>query len=127
MLLRITPAGHLPQQKHVGRQACLQLAPDLPGQMPAGEKSTCGSRGCKAGSSQIMATCVKKHLTAERLAFCFGKSLIFWASLLYMRLPRTCVNSKGTAVSSKFKSNGVLPSAAAFWWSHLHHDQKKVA
>ena len=84
---------------------------------------TCGRRGCTAGSSQIMATWVKKHRTAERLASCFGISLIFFPFSLVTILPRVCVNSRGTAVSSRFNSSGAFPLSVAFWhnrWHHLH-------
>ena len=88
---------------------------------------TCGRRGCTAGSSQIMATWVKKHRTAERLASCFGISLIFFPFSLVTILPRVCVNSRGTAVSSRFNSSGTFPLCLAFWHNHWHHLHVKAA
>ena len=127
MLFRVAPPRYLPADKHIQWQGCLQLRPILPRQMPACKNITCGRRGCTAGSSHIMATCVKKQRTAERLANCFGRSLIFFPHHRLMMLPRVWVNSSGTAVSSRFNSRGTFPAALAFWHNHWHHFQVNVA
>ena len=123
MLFRVAPPRYLPADKHIQWQGCLHLRPILPRQMPACKNITCGRRGCTAGSSHIMATCVKKQRTAERLANCFGRSLIFFPHHRLMMLPRVWVNSSGTAVSSRFNSRGTFPAALAFWHNHWHHFQ----
>lgn len=94
------------------------LDQSLHGRWFAAMNSTCGSKGCTAGSLQMIATWVKKQRTAARLALCFGSSLILRPSILQTTLPRPCVNSRGIDVSSRFISRGTFPAARAFSMSH---------
>ena len=75
----------------------------------------------------MIATWVKKHRRAERFTICFGIFLMRFPASRTIMLPQVWVYSNGTAVSSRFSSNGTFPAVLAFWHNHWHHFHVNVA